>query len=312
MKKTFQFSSKFLIFSSIFVFLPAIAYGGGTAGAFLDLGVGAKGSGLGGAFSAAAGEVSCVYYNPSGLSWMNRMALLVSHKSLSLGREQNAIGYARKLGPRTGFGIMWVEAGTDLDRRDINGERTGTLRNSENALIFSFAKGIGGRISLGLSGKYIWKELAEQRASGLGFDFSASLRVSDSFNLSAQLRNLIPTEISWRNGFWERDSSRDERLPSTLSCGFQYSMFEGRMNIFGDISEDDTGGFQASFGSDLRVSSSLFLRAGIKDLMEGRHLSLGATFELPQPFEEFDIGYALFGDAIDAGYGHEFSLQFRP
>ena len=48
-----------------------IAYGG-TSGEFLLLGAGARGLALGGAYAAMASDASALYYNPAGLSLMER------------------------------------------------------------------------------------------------------------------------------------------------------------------------------------------------------------------------------------------------
>ncbi len=310
-KKPFRYLAKFLIFLLTFMSFAVSVYGESSTGAFLDLGVGAKGSGLGGALSAATGEVSCIYYNPAGLSYVKRDVFLASHKSLSLDRKQSAIGYARKLDPDAAFGIIWLRAGTDLDKRDINGEKVGTASDSENVVIFSFSRGLWRKISIGLSGKYIWKEFAGQKASGFGFDCGVNLRVFEDLTLGLLLSNLH-TEISWRvKEIWERDSSRDEEIPLVLSCGLQYSLFEDRLSIFGDILENGSESLQLRCGADFRINGSLSLRAGIKDITGDRDLSFGGTFGLPEPFERFDLGYAFFDDAIDAGYGHEVSLWFR-
>ena len=137
--------------------------------------------------------------------------------------------------------------------------------------------------------------------------------MSEALSLGVYLRNIVPAEISWKvKGIWERDSSKDEKLPLAPSFGFQYILLNGRLGMFGDVSKDHAGDFRINCGSDFQMNRSFSLRAGVRDVTEDRNLSFGGTFGLPEPFESFDIGYAFFGDAIDAGYAHEISLSFSP
>jgi len=50
---------------------------GTTAGEFLLMGAGARGTALGGAFSAIATDPSALYYNPAGIALMSRPAAMV-------------------------------------------------------------------------------------------------------------------------------------------------------------------------------------------------------------------------------------------
>ena len=62
--------------------------------AFLDIGVGARGIGMGGAYTALADDSSAVYWNPAGLARMDKKDFSISHAELGLGTREDFLAYA--------------------------------------------------------------------------------------------------------------------------------------------------------------------------------------------------------------------------
>ena len=58
--------------------------------------------------------------------------------------------YGSRIGPDADFAISWINAGTsDIEGRDLNGNPTGTLRDSRNSFALSFARRLNTWLSFG-------------------------------------------------------------------------------------------------------------------------------------------------------------------
>lgn len=96
--------------------------------AFEDLGFGARAPGLGGAFTAAADDVSAVHYNPAGLARLERVKFLASHSMLhtglsdgsSLGLTGMAMAVPLRGGKLGVMGGLWNQ----FSLSGVYGERT--------------------------------------------------------------------------------------------------------------------------------------------------------------------------------------------
>jgi len=160
-----------------------IAYGG-TSGEFLLLGAGARGLALGGAYAAMASDASALYYNPAGLSLMERPEAMIS--SYSYVAETNYFwgglgfpfsGGARAIGVSLGsfgFGDQTVYT---LEDPDGTSGRTYNVR--QTFFQGTYAQNFSDRFSAGLSLKWITDKLGDVRADGfavdLGTNFHATL-----------------------------------------------------------------------------------------------------------------------------------------
>ena len=108
--------------------------------AYEDVGVGARVSGLGHAYTAVADDVYAVYYNPAGLATLNRPEFGTTYSRLLTGLSdgsnvQNSfLGYAHPFdgGRRGTLGVAWNNFGV------------GGLY-SENQLMFSYGRGLFAR-----------------------------------------------------------------------------------------------------------------------------------------------------------------------
>ena len=66
---------------------------GTSAGAMLEIGVGARAEALGGAFVAIADDPSALYWNPSGISRIQSLSIQVSKTDWFVGTTFNTLDY---------------------------------------------------------------------------------------------------------------------------------------------------------------------------------------------------------------------------
>ena len=93
LKHLLQFSAIILLLSAGLVFAQAgeedfanlnysndVSKTGTSAASFLEIGVGGRANGMGGAYSSLASDVSALYWNPAGLINTKTVAFSVNHK----------------------------------------------------------------------------------------------------------------------------------------------------------------------------------------------------------------------------------------
>lgn len=189
------------------------------ANAFLEIGVGARALGMGGAFCGIADDGHAFYWNPAGTALLKKPRISAMYGpqfgSLSnpLGNYQ-FVGYAQPLKGDVVLGFNWIRLAVDdipvyselqgnsyVDRlrdRELRpgGDPEGYISDSENAYFFTFSKRnamsldlgwlyhrVRIELPLGVNLKWIRQSIGEQSATGLGVDFGmmARLYLNDLF-----------------------------------------------------------------------------------------------------------------------------------
>ena len=188
------------------------------AGEFLEIGVGGRALGMGGAYCALAEDPSSFYWNPAGLARVPSISIwgMYNNQFGDLGdplAQHSVLGVVM---PITGaaLGVHWVrlavdqipifpdyseDAGYSLEQRKalIDGVPTGYFDDAEDALFISFAKMLRLNLDLGwaffilpveipygINLKMIRQKLYTEEAFGLGADAGIQIRfsLSDMFS----------------------------------------------------------------------------------------------------------------------------------
>jgi hypothetical protein len=167
----------FLIMSVIFLSLTsklcADTGDGGYAGAFQQLGLGARALGMGGAFVGVADDATAGFWNPAGLVQIQMRTFGIFFRRMTLDRRVSYITYSQPIRKEATISIGWTNAGVkDVVGRNENGEITEEIKNYENAIELFFARKILNELSVGVRIGYIQHNLANISAYGIGFGFS--------------------------------------------------------------------------------------------------------------------------------------------
>jgi len=157
-------------------------------GEFLNLGVGGRAQGMGGAYGPLADDASAVYWNPAGLSEVIRPEMMFCHTQMFSGlANHDFIGLAWPLNKRLSLGLGWIRLGVDDIPRysyDVGTVSEGSFGDNENAVFLAaafkrevcpFGKPV--RLSAGGSVKLIYDKIDDRQASGLGLDLGLQARV---------------------------------------------------------------------------------------------------------------------------------------
>ena len=151
---------------------------GTTAASFLKIGVDARGSSMGNAFTAMAGDISSMYWNPAGIAHIHGLQMIVVNNAWIADTDINyaAIGINTGVTGVIGFSINSLSIPRDMVRTVENPEGTGEYWEAGGlAVNLSYAKKLTDHFSLGGSVKMIheniWHSSATSFAGDLGVLF---------------------------------------------------------------------------------------------------------------------------------------------
>jgi len=214
--------------------LPAAANTGKYAAEFLRIGVGARALGMGGAFWAIADDGSAAYWNPAGLSRLQKAEMLfmhaeqfgslVNHDYLSFVQPLRGDGRASSVGislVRLAVDNIQVtrDAYEDLNQNGrwdqgepILPDRFYLDSDTEYALFLSYGREVRSDLSLGGNLKMIRQGLLNNTSFGMGIDLGALYRPMKEISLGARVADVTTTRISW-------DTGHKETILPTVSLG---------------------------------------------------------------------------------------------
>ncbi|HNT96956.1 MAG TPA: PorV/PorQ family protein [Elusimicrobiales bacterium] len=286
---------------------PSAALAGGNTAAFLKLGSGARATGLGGAYTAVAGDINAVSFNPAGLACLKRSEAGFTRAELVESVSYNSLGYARPAaGGNIAVAVNYLGQ-SSIEGRGANREVTGSFQASDTAVNLAYARSLTARAGLGLNFKYITSRIADESAAGWAVDAGWQYRTPvKGLGLGFAVQNLGP-EMK----FLEEGSS----LPLTARAGAGYALpcnILLSLDVSREVNERKN---VVSFGGEYAVFSSVFLRAGYLNdtaaaggsgLTGAGALKAGFGFKL----RDFSLDYAAapFGDA---GKAQRISLGAR-
>lgn len=276
--------------------LSLFAQDGGTESIF-SLGFGARAIGMGQAFTAMADDPTAVFWNPSGLEYINSQSATFFHSTLFEGAQYDFLGYVYPtldLGS-FGFGIGRIGV-SGFDQRDnLNyASSLGSFSNEEYKVFFSYAKTLPWfNITPGITVHWLrqgWTGLddGDLTESGVGADFSLMYRpdwidnvfIQDwSFGLNIQ--NLFAPQI--------KVGDEIDEFPITTKLGLMKKVrfgSNGAVNILFDLDHSQNRDLKFHFGSEYDFQDMGKVRIGYN----GAALAFGAGAK-----------YSIF--EIDYGYG---------
>ena len=194
------------------------------AAAVLDLGMGARVLGFGGAFVGLADDESALFYNPAGLAWNDGLSLLSTYEVRPLTAGYGHISAVRG---NLGLGIHYFDFG-DVPETDEFGNTIGTFSYRNIALVagagitaadlpYISSMPLAESVAFGLGVKLLNVSTLEP-GNGIGFaiDLPFLIRVGSSafgqpyitqFAFGILLQNALGVQISYESGHsedWEK------------------------------------------------------------------------------------------------------------
>ena len=179
------FNFPFLIITCIFLNLVQgqtegnVSKVGTTAAPFLEIEVGPRALGMGGAFVAIANDATAIYWNPAGLSRISKTEAALIHTNWLVGTNFDFVGVVLPMGSLGSIAINVTSFSTDeMEVRTVQmPEGTGEkFSYGDLSAGLSYAKNLTDRFSIGVNAKYISQRIWHMKATGVAFDIGTLFR----------------------------------------------------------------------------------------------------------------------------------------
>jgi hypothetical protein len=239
---------------------------------FLNIGVGARAAGLGGAFTPVADDATAAYWNPGGLASIENPQLIFSHFAWyqDITYEYLAIVWPVSDRLSVSASSSYLNYGT-IEGYDIYDNPTGEVGSTYDlAAGLSAGYNLTEDFSLGVTGKYVALSLDNIKAGALAADFGARYRL-DRFIFGIAVANL---------GQDLKFSQAEEKLPTCLRAGVSTVQFGSSLLASLEIENQFYGGLSIRNGYEWNYRKRYFLRAGlnIHPDQEGREIGKDLAF----------------------------------
>ena len=307
---------KFLTVSLVTLTLAQFSWAAGkgtSGGQFLRVGAGARAMGMAGAFSSLADDATAIYWNPAGMSILDKREVSLSYNAYFKDTSSQFASYAHPTSNgAVGIGMTLFSV-KDIDHRtagagDSDTPDLGSFNTQDMALSLGYASRFEmgeSKLHYGAALKYISSDLETEKAATGALDLGMLYRFHDEAGLgfSVSVLNL--------GGELKFDGEGDP-LPLTVKPGISFRKDLGRMKLNAVLDSDillndDKAYVQPGF--ELWVAPSVALRTGYQ-FGRGDGAGSGVAAGLGVKVSRVMIDYAFvpYGDLGDT---HRMSVGMK-
>src|SRR4030066_45598 len=293
------------VLSSLFiVFLTSSFTFGQNTYDFLRVDMSARAASLGGSFVTNNDDVDVLFYNPAGMSFLEKDPVSFSFVKHLMDINLFSLAYSTEFEDigRFGSAIKYINYGS-FDEADEFGNRTGEFSAGELAFILGYTNEFSENFYYGANAKVIYSSIADESSSAIALDLGINYEIPNQklnlaaavLNLGTQLSSYIDTKEDLPLDVTIGISKRLENLPVRLSLDF-HQLNKERDELYQHLKGFSLGAefylsevFTLRFGydnekrSDLKVGSS----SGIAGLNGGLGVKVSEY--------SFNYGYSSLG-----------------
>jgi hypothetical protein len=283
----------------------------GTIGAqFLKIGIGARATAMGGAFTAVADDASSLYWNPAGIARLHYRALSFSHTAWFADIQLNQIGYIFSV-PFLPGAIGIQARSLSMDRQPVrtvfrpDGEGT-TFDAGDLALGFSYARSLTDKFSTGISLHYIQSNLAEWEATGFSFDFGTLYDTGyRSLTIGMSIQSIGSEMVYIEEAV---------KLPTVFRVGMAMNLFRsGSQSLLasGEFQHPPDNEERANTGFEYSFNDFIFLRSGWFYRYDQERFAVGGGLKVPTGLGDGATVDYSFTENNDLPAVHRLTLEVR-
>jgi len=284
-------------------FIRNVSKVGTTSAPFLEIEVGSRAIGMGGAFVGVASDASALYWNPAGIARLPHSQVIFDHVRWLADVRFDFAGICIPLGEPGALGISLTNLSMgEMEVRTVfypegTGERFGA---GGGALAVSYARNLTDRFSIGFTAKYIHERIWHMRAFSFALDIGTlfttqlrGMRIGMSIsNFGSKMRlegkdtlvkhDIDPVKMGNNDKINAHLDTERWSLPLTLRVGVAMELLKtsaNRITWAVDALHPNNNTESLNMGLEYAFYEKVFLRIGYKSLFlrdseEG--LSLGA------------------------------------
>ncbi len=260
--------------------LGSTSYGedyGGYAGAFLQLSVHPRATGMGNAFTAVADDISGVFFNPGAVAQLQRISIGGAYRDLSHERSLQQVAVLFPVRGEAAIGFSGeIASMTGIMGRDERGLATGELDNMDAVLAITFSRRFSKVMTLGGDVRYFYKKLESTSAYSAGFDLGGMIhfdreRLSldgpiDLLRFGAVVRN-IAAKYPWNTGdYWaaqgQLGTDVTDEVPLSIRAGASVLFLKSRALLSIEGAKDEHKSVKFHAGGEFYIVPQFALRGG--------------------------------------------------
>lgn len=309
-----------------------------TAAPFLEIEVGARALGMGGAFVAIANDATAIYWNPAGISRLSKIEATLIHTNWLVGTNFDFVGVVIPMGYLGSIAVNVISFSTDeMEVRTVqNPEGTGEkFSYGDLSAGLSYAKNLTDRFSIGVNVKYISQRIWHMKAKGYALDIGTLFRTRfNGMMIGMSISNFGPSmKMEGKDVFVNYDEapqfggSNDQipafkqtdkfPLPLLFRVGVAMDILKSNRNqltIAVDAAHPNNNTEYINLGMEYIFRNQVALRVGYKNLFtldteEGFTAGVGTKLKLAGGVAlKIDYAYQGFGRLENA---QRFSLGFE-
>jgi opacity protein-like surface antigen len=299
---------------------------GTTAAPFLNIPVGARALGMGGAFVSVADDATALFWNPGGLARLRSSEAVFVHTNWIADIGFDFAGAVLNLGAAGVIGLQgtYLNAGEMERTTEIYPEGTGEkFKAGSYALGITYARGLTDRFSIGGTVKYVREYILNSSAQGIAIDLGTHFVTQfHNVTLGAVISNfgtkmrmtgrdlLVQYDIDpTRHGNNERINANLETdsydMPLMLRVGVSVDLLqrlEGQNLVVAvDAAHPSDNVEHVNVGCEYRFHQFLALRGGYRNLFsrdseQGFTVGAGLRYGVAGDFAvKIDYAYESFG-----------------
>lgn len=256
---------------------------------FLKIGIDARATGMGEAYTAVTDDISSVYWNPAGLASSMKQQAFFSHTNWMAGimHEYAAASYTNGVNAWALSASVLHMDDMDKTTEDDFGPNGETFTNSDIAIGLTYASAWTDKFSFGVTGKYLRENLYTESVNSFSVDLGSMYNTGwKNLKIGMALRNFGP-DVTYKLDN-DEDGSTDEDPFDLLDNDGD-----------GEIDED---------GEELGAKIPMNFSLGISmDLLRKKNQSLIASAQLDNCIdrkETWNVGgeYKYGNFALRSGY----------
>lgn len=288
----------------------------GTAGSeFLLIDVGARGIGMGGAFTAVTNDATSMYWNPAGLAQIPQASASFMHNLYLAGINFDYLSYAQRINDEgvLGGAVRYMNAGS-ISETDINGNSIGSFTPASYVAEIGYGQAITDLadferdVSMGITFRYLRTTMV-QSADAYGADIGIQTHY---YNAAIPYHLAFVAQNMGRGT--QFDQVRDS-LPFRARFGAAADLTKTILVSMDGVIPAASQPYLA-FGSEftLEVDRDMkgFMRLGVDTSQFANDLNgfRGVNFGLGLKVQNFSFDYAFTPYGL-LGNAHQFSISWN-
>ncbi|MDD3806829.1 MAG: PorV/PorQ family protein [Candidatus Marinimicrobia bacterium] len=307
--------------------LAAFAPVGTVVGQFMEIGMGAKGAGMGEAYTTVASGAEAIFWNPAGVVDGGKNQLFLSQTQWPADMAFGGAALSMTLGNVGTFAISSIYLMTDdmeitsLDDPSGTGEY---FSLSNYTLGLTYGRYLTDRVSIGVTGKLVREEYMDHNYSAWSLDLGSIYRTNfHGLRLGMSIMNFGP-EVRFSGEYIDYSDQHSYlpdpqvpkkfqtySLPVMFRFGTSINLLEKvnyRLTLAGDMIHPNNNVEQYNLGIEYSFRDMASLRGGYKFAADEGGLTVGAGIRIPvKGWTTLCIDYA-YSDLGMLTNSHRFSL----